>query len=62
MLSETSFNRVPGSDLTAAKCRDVARELFASAIAENDLAKRESYMQRGEQWMARWRFWPPDLA
>lgn len=46
--------------LTAEQCRERARELFAQAVAEDDLMKREALLIRGERWMSYWRFWSPD--
>ena len=41
-------------------CRVRARSLFARAVAEDDLGRRERLLVEGEQWMMRWRLWQPE--
>ncbi|CAN5142050.1 hypothetical protein BH09PSE1_BH09PSE1_10070 [soil metagenome] len=48
--------------LTAAQCRDRARNCFRRAVAEENLTAREEHLKEGETWMMRWRIWAPDSA
>lgn len=49
------------ASLTAEECRERARAIFAEAVAEEDLTRREALLIRGERWMSHWRFWSPDI-
>lgn len=46
--------------LTAAQCRDRARNCFRRAVVEENLTAREEHLKEGETWMMRWRIWTPD--
>lgn len=46
--------------LTAAQCRDRARNCFRRAVVEENLTAREEHLKEGETWMMRWRTWAPD--
>jgi len=46
--------------LSANHCRERARKLFAEAVAHEDPQERELLLRRGEHWMQRWLYWPPE--
>jgi hypothetical protein len=49
-------------ELSAAECRERARDCFGRAVAEPDEKRREQHLRDGEMWMSRWRFWTPGSA